>query len=178
MSRVGKKSIELPQGVEVNVEKQSVEVKGPKGVLKHELPVEVSLERQDNHLLVVKQSEERRAEAIHGLTRTILSNMIQGVKDGFERRLLINGVGYRALMQGSTLVLSLGRSHPIRFEPPDGVTLEVSGRNEIVVRGIDKQKVGQTAAEIRDLRRPEPYKGKGVLFAGERVRRKAGKAGA
>mgnify|MGYP001596029896 CR=1 FL=1 len=178
MSRVGKKSIELPQDVEVNVEKQSVEVKGPKGVLKHELPVEMALERQDNHLLVVKRSSERRAEAIHGLTRTILANMIHGVKDGFEKRLLINGVGYRALMQGSTLVLSLGRSQPIRYEPPDGITLEVSGRNEIAVRGIDKQKVGQTAAEIRDLRRPEPYKGKGVLFAGERVRRKAGKSGA
>jgi large subunit ribosomal protein L6 len=176
MSRVGNRPIELPQGVEVKTEKRQVEVKGPKGTLTHQLPHEISLEQRDNLLMVVRQSTSRRAAELHGLTRTLLSNMVVGVSQGFERKLEINGIGYRAMMQGNTLVLNLGYSHPINYQPAEGLTIEVSGRNEIVVKGIDKQKVGQAAAEIRSFRKPEPYKGKGILYAGERVRRKAGKA--
>ena len=178
MSRVGNKPIELPKDVEVKIERQSVEVKGPKGVLTHNLPAEVSLDQKENILVVVKQSSSRRAAGIHGLTRTLLSNMVVGVTEGFEKRLEINGVGYRALMQGKTLVLTLGYSHPINYEPPEGVEIEVSGRAELVVKGMDKQKVGQAAADIRSFRKPEPYKSKGVMYKGERVRRKAGKASA
>ena len=154
MSRVGKKPIEVPQGVEVKIEGRNVEVKGPKGVLAHKLPAEVGLEKQDNQLLVIKKTSNSRAGAFHGLTRTLLANMVKGVTEGFEKRLTVNGIGYRVAMQGDSLMLSLGYSHPILYRPPEGVTLELVGRSEIVVRSIDKQKVGQAAAERRGYRKP------------------------
>lgn len=178
MSRVGKRPIELPQGVEVKVDQRRVDVKGPKGELTHVIPHEIDLEREDRQLLVINRSSARRAGALHGLTRTLLFNMVKGVTEGFQKKLQINGIGYRAVMQGETLVLNLGFSHAIHYKPPEGIEVEVSGRNDIMVTGIDKQKVGQTAAEIRAFKPPEPYKGKGILYEGERVRRKAGKTGA
>lgn len=178
MSRVGKLPIPVPNGVSVDVKKNSVIVKGPKGELKRDFPPEINIAQEDGHLVVTRNSDHRIHRAKHGLTRALLNNMVTGVNTGFRRQLQIEGVGYRAALEGQKLVLNLGYSHPVVFDPPEGISFEVdkTGR-ELVVAGIDKELVGEIAARIRRTRPPEPYKGKGVRYAGERVRRKAGKAG-
>jgi large subunit ribosomal protein L6 len=177
MSRIGLKPIAVPANVEVTIDGAHVHVKGPRGTLERELPSEMIIERQDGTLVVKRPTDERRHRALHGLTRTLLDNMVVGVTNGFRKELEISGVGYRAQMVGKALVLALGYSHPIRVTPPDGVTFAVEGQNRVAVVGIDKELVGQEAARIRSVRPVEPYKGKGVRYQGERVRRKAGKAG-
>ena len=167
MSRIGKKPIAIPQGVEVLVEGQKVTVKGPKGTLTDEFLPCVSM---------VTLNDTSKSN-IHGLTRTLIQNMVTGVSTGFEKSLEINGVGYRAQKQGNKLVLTLGYSHPVEIEEIDGITIEVPAQNQIIVKGCDKQLVGQVAANIREKRLPEPYKGKGIKYADERIRRKEGKAG-
>ena len=178
MSRIGKTPIDVPSGVDVSIDGQTVLVKGPRGQLVHELPGSVSLRQDGNELIVERDSDERNARALHGLTRTLLNNMVVGVSVGFRKDLEIVGVGYRATPQGADkLELALGFSHPVRIEAPAGVTFEVPSATRIGVLGIDKQAVGQVAANIRSIRKPEPYKGKGIRYAGERVIRKAGKTG-
>jgi large subunit ribosomal protein L6 len=178
MSRIGKKPIGIPSGVQVGVHGQQVEVKGPKGRL--ELQVhELCSVRVDNGTVVVgRGAEHRTAKALHGLTRALVANMIRGVTEGFERKLEIVGIGYRVQLAGRNLTFSLGYSHPIVFPLPEGVTAEVDKQTAITLRGVDKYLVGQTAAQLRSLRPPDPYKGKGVRYAGEVVRKKVGKAGA
>jgi large subunit ribosomal protein L6 len=176
MSRVGSFPIPVPSGVDVTVDGPSVTVKGPKGTLTHELPDTITLRQDGDELLVERLDEERRTRALHGLSRALVANMVTGVTDGFRKDLEIVGVGYRATAKGSnTLELALGFSHSVTIEAPDGVTFDVPSPTNIGVLGIDKQAVGQVAADIRALRKPEPYKGKGVRYAGERVLRKAGK---
>jgi large subunit ribosomal protein L6 len=177
MSRIGLKPIAVPANVEVTIDGVHVEVKGPKGTLERTLHPEMTIERQDGTLVVKRPTDERRHRALHGLTRTLLDNMVVGVTAGFRKNLEINGVGYRAQLVGKALVLALGYSHAIRVTPPDGVSFAVEGQNRVAVIGIDKELVGQEAARIRSVRPVEPYKGKGVRYQGERVRRKAGKAG-
>jgi large subunit ribosomal protein L6 len=177
MSRIGLKPIAVPANVEVTIDGAHVHVKGPRGTLERDLHPEMIIERQDGTLVVKRPTDERRHRALHGLTRTLLDNMVVGVTNGFRKELEISGVGYRAQMVGKALVLALGYSHPIRVTPPDGVTFAVEGQNRVAVVGIDKELVGQEAARIRSVRPVEPYKGKGVRYQGERVRRKAGKAG-
>jgi large subunit ribosomal protein L6 len=178
MSRIGKLPISIPKGITVNINKNSVLVKGPKGELQRDFPPEIGLEQEDGQVTVIRNSDHRIHRAKHGLTRSLLHNMVVGVSDGFKKVLYIEGVGYRASVQGEQLVLSLGYSHPVVFDPPDGISFEVdkSGR-ELVVSGVDKEMVGEIAARIRRKRPPEPYKGKGIRYVGERIRRKAGKAG-
>jgi large subunit ribosomal protein L6 len=178
VSRIGKAPIPVPSGVDVSISGSAVTVKGPKGELSREIPGGISL-RQDGDVLVVERpDDERRSRAMHGLVRSLVNNMVVGVTDGFRKELDIVGVGYRAAAQGkSKLDLSLGFSHPVVVEAPDGVEFVVPAPTRIEVHGIDKQLVGQVAADIRSLRKPEPYKGKGVRYVDERVRRKAGKAG-
>lgn len=178
MSRVGLMPIEVPEGVEVKVSPGMVVVKGPKGELQQAVHSDISVVREEGTLLVKRPTNQRTHRALHGLTRSLVANMVEGVTKGFEKQLEIQGMGYRALLQGNTLTLHLGYSHPIEYEAPEGIDFELSGRNLIIVRGIDKQKVGQVAAEIRAFRKPEPYKGKGVRYVGEVVRRKVGKTGA
>jgi large subunit ribosomal protein L6 len=175
MSRIGKLPIEIPSGVEVQVEPGLVRVKGPKGELSQRVSRDIAFERDDSQLLVKRPSDRKEHRALHGLTRTLVYNMVQGVTEGFEKRLEIQGVGYRAQLKGKTLELALGFSHPIRIEAPDGIEFEVPGPTQVVVRGIDKQVVGEIAARVRKARPPEPYKGKGVRYAGEHVARKVGK---
>jgi len=175
MSRIGKLPIEIPSGVEVEVGNGIVRVKGPKGELSQAVSRELSFEREDSKLLVKRPTDRSEHKALHGLTRSLVFNMVHGVTEGFEKRLEIQGVGYRAQLRGTTLELSLGYSHPVRVEAPDGIELEVPAPTQIVVRGIDKQRVGEIAAQIRKTRPPEPYKGKGVRYAGEYVPRKVGK---
>ena len=175
MSRIGKNPITIPQGVEVKIEDHVVTVKGPKGTLTNEFLKDVNIALEDGKILVTLANE--KAGNIHGLTRTLISNMVTGVTDGFEKALEINGVGYRAQKQGNKLVLTLGYSHPVEFEAPEGITIDVPSQNSIIVKGIDKQVVGQVAANIREYRLPEPYKGKGIKYVGEHIRRKEGKAG-
>lgn len=175
MSRIGKNPIIIKQGVEVKVDGNKVTVKGPKGTLEKEFLDVVKINVEDGKILVTIDNEEHGN--IHGLTRSLLNNMIIGVSEGFEKTLEVNGVGYKAAKQGKKLVLSLGYSHPVEFEDTDTITMEVPNPNTIVVKGIDKQKVGQMAAEIREMKLPEPYKGKGIKYAGERIIRKEGKAG-
>ena len=175
MSRIGKNPIEIPAGVEVKIEKNVVTVKGPKGTLTETFLDCVTIAQEGNQ---IKVSVENEANGnIHGLTRTLINNMVIGVTNGFEKTLEVNGIGYRAQKQGKKLVLTLGYSHPVEFEEMDGITLEVPNPNTIVVKGINKQLVGQVAANIREKRQPEPYKGKGIKYAGERIIRKEGKAG-
>jgi large subunit ribosomal protein L6 len=177
MSRIGKKPITVPSGVDVTVTGAHVTVKGPKGTLEHDLPDSIGIERDGDDLNVTRINDERQNRALHGLTRSLVANMVTGVSNGFERDLEIVGVGYRAQAQGpSKIELQLGFSHPVTVDAPDGITFEVPAPTKITVRGIDKQQVGQIAADIRKLRKPEPYKGKGVRYAGERVLRKAGKS--
>ena len=175
MSRIGKRPIEIPDGVEVEVGDGEVTVKGPKGELHQAVSPEMRIERSDATLTVERPSDRGEHRALHGLTRTLIANMVVGVTDGFEKRLEIQGVGYRARLQGNQLELSLGYSHPVSVTPPDGIEFEVPQPTEVVVRGIDKQLVGEIAAQVRKQRPPEPYKGKGVRYAGEYVRRKVGK---
>ena len=177
MSRIGRLPVAVPAGVEVKVaENNLVTVKGPKGTLERVLPVEMSIKVEDGHVVVTRPSDLKKMKALHGLTRTLIQNMVIGVSQGYEKTLEVNGVGYRAAKQGKKLVLNLGYSHPVQMEDPAGLESKVDG-NKIIVSGIDKEKVGQYAAEIRDKRRPEPYKGKGIKYADEVIRRKVGKTG-
>jgi len=177
MSRIGKAPITVPSAVEVSVSGQTVSVKGPKGTLEREIPEVISVSLEDGTLTVERANEERQTKALHGLTRSLINNMVVGVSDGFRKDLEIVGVGYRANAKGPTSIeLALGFSHPVFVEAPEGVTFEVPEQTKIGVIGIDKQIVGQVAAEIRAYRKPEPYKGKGVRYAGEHVVRKSGKA--
>ncbi|MBI2877674.1 MAG: 50S ribosomal protein L6 [Candidatus Tectomicrobia bacterium] len=175
MSRIGKAPIALPSGVKVEMADQTVQVTGPKGVLSLQVNPQVSVRIDDGKLWVERSSEAHRVKALHGLTRSLLNNLVQGVTEGFQRQLEINGVGYRASLQGRTLVLNLGYSHPIHFEPPEGIEIQLPQRNIIAVSGIDKQVVGQVAAKIRNFRPPDPYKGKGIKYATEKLRLKEGK---
>lgn len=175
MSRVGLRPIEIPEGVEVSVEPGSVTVKGPKGTLSQAIHHDMRIASDDSVLRVERPSDERTHRALHGLTRSLVANMVEGVTKGFEKRLEIHGMGYRAMLEETTLTLHLGYSHPIVYEAPDTIEFELSGRDIIIVRGIDKQMVGQVAAEIRAFRKPEPYKGKGIRYVGEVLRRKVGK---
>lgn len=175
MSRIGKNPIIVPQGVEVKIDNNNVTVKGPKGTLSQEFLSDVNIALEEGKIVVTV--DNRKNDNIHGLTRTLLNNMVIGVTNGFEKALEINGVGYKAQKQGNKLVMSLGYSHPVEVEEIDGITIEVPSQNSIIVKGIDKQLVGQIAANIREFRLPEPYKGKGIKYVGERIRRKEGKAG-
>jgi large subunit ribosomal protein L6 len=177
MSRIGRLPIAVPSGVTVDIDGRAVKVKGPKGELSLNVaaPIEVALE--DGQVLVTRPDDERASRSLHGLTRTLISNQIIGVTDGYSKGLEIVGTGYRVQAKGSSLEFALGYSHSITFDPPAGISFEVEGNTKITVRGIDKQAVGEVAANIRKLRKPEPYKGKGVRYAGEVVRRKAGKSG-
>jgi large subunit ribosomal protein L6 len=177
MSRIGKLPVAVPSGVNVNIEGDEVAVKGPKGELRQRILQHVSVKLQDGSVVVERKGDAKEHRAAHGLTRTLVNNMIEGVSKGFRKSLEIQGVGYRAAKAGEKLNLTLGYSHPVSYEAPKGITLSVEGTNKIHVDGIDKQQVGQVAAEIRKLRAPEPYKGKGVRYSGEVVRKKLGKAG-
>jgi large subunit ribosomal protein L6 len=175
MSRIGKLPIEVPSAVDVQVQSGLVRVKGPKGELEQVVSRDLSVEREDSRLIVKRPTDRKEHRALHGLTRTLVYNMVIGVTEGFEKRLEIQGVGYRAQLKGTTLELALGYSHPVRVEAPAGIEFEVPLPTQIVVRGIDKQAVGEIAAQIRKFRPPEPYKGKGIRYAGEQVTRKVGK---
>ena len=177
MSRIGKRPIPIPAKVTVSIDGQHVSVKGPKGELARTLPAEAIVDQEGDTLIVRRSDDSRIARQRHGLCRTLVSNMVEGVTQGFQKRLEIQGVGYRAQVQGRTLTMSLGYSHPIQFNPPDGVQFAVESNTNVIVSGIDKEVVGNMAAQIRAARPPEPYKGKGVRYAGEIVRSKAGKAG-
>ena len=178
MSRIGRMPIAIPAGVTVEIaENNNVTVKGPKGTLSRTLAPEMEIKIEDGHVVVTRPNDLKKMKSLHGLTRTLIHNMVVGVTEGYEKKLEVNGVGYRAQKQGKTLVLSLGYSHPVEMVDPEGVTTTLEGQNVIIVSGIDKEKVGQYAAEIRDKRRPEPYKGKGIKYADEVIRRKVGKTG-
>lgn len=177
MSRIGKLPIEIPQGVEVKIEGQTVTAKGPKGTETVEVRPELTIKIEDNKVLVIPNDNERKTNALHGLMRTLVANAVKGVKDGFEKKLEINGVGYRAAMEGTKLNMALGYSHPVIIEPPAGITIAVEANTKITVSGTNKQMVGDVAALIRSKRGPEVYKGKGIKYEGEYIRRKAGKAG-
>jgi large subunit ribosomal protein L6 len=177
MSRIGKLPIPVPTGVEVTLSGQSVTVKGPKGSLSHTVAEPIRVVQEDGTLLVQRPDDERENRALHGLTRSLVANMVTGVTEGYRKTLEIVGVGYRAQARGSSVEFSLGFSHPVTVTPPEGVTLRVETPTRLVVEGIDKQQVGEVAANIRKLRKPDPYKGKGLRYAGEQLRRKVGKAG-
>lgn len=177
MSRIGKLPIGVPGSVTVTINGQQVSVKGPKGELAHDVAEPITVAFEDGQINVSRPDDERESRSLHGLTRTLIFNNIVGVTEGYAKELEVVGTGYRVQQKGQGIELSLGFSHSIQFDAPAGITLEVEGNNKITVRGIDKQVVGETAANIRKLRKPEPYKGKGVRYAGEQVRRKAGKAG-
>jgi large subunit ribosomal protein L6 len=175
MSRIGRKPIPLPESVSVAISPGRVQVNGPLGELSQVIPLRIAVEREDAQLVVKRPTDRGDDRALHGLTRTLVANMVEGVTKGFERRLEIQGVGYRAALRGTSLELAVGFSHPVVKEAPAGITFEVPQPTQIVVKGVDKQLVGQTAAEIRKVRPPEPYKGKGIRYEGEYVRRKVGK---
>ena len=178
MSRIGKMPIAIPAGVTVDVaENNKVTVKGPKGTLERSMAPEMEIKVEGAEVTVSRPNDLKRNKSLHGLTRTLINNMVVGVTNGYEKKLEVNGVGYRAAKQGKKLVLNLGYSHPVEMDDPEGVETVVDGTNVIFVKGIDKEKVGQYAAEIRDKRRPEPYKGKGIKYADEHIRRKVGKTG-
>jgi large subunit ribosomal protein L6 len=177
MSRIGNKPITIPKGVTIEQDGQTLRVKGPKGQLEQTFRPEIGIAQEDGQIVVTRPSEDKMHRALHGLTRTLIANMVTGVTDGFTRNLEINGVGYRVAKEGSNLVFALGFSHPVRVEPEPGITFNVETPTRFSVSGIDKQRVGATAARIRELKKPEPYLGKGIIFQGERIRRKAGKAG-
>ncbi|HSJ14667.1 MAG TPA: 50S ribosomal protein L6 [Longimicrobiales bacterium] len=177
MSRIGKKPIPVPGNVTVTLEGNTVVVKGPKGELRQTFRPEMKISQQDGQLLVERGDDEKEQRALHGLTRALLANMVQGVTEGYRRGLEIIGVGYRAEKRGEALVLSVGYSHQVQYPQPAGISITTPSPTTILIEGIDKQKVGQVAAEIRSVRPPEPYKGKGIRYQGEQVRRKAGKAG-
>ncbi|KAB2365775.1 MULTISPECIES: 50S ribosomal protein L6 [Actinomadura] len=177
MSRIGRLPITVPSGVEVRLDGREVTVKGPKGTLSHTVaePIEVRLE--DGQVTVTRPNDINTVRALHGLTRSLINNMVVGVTEGYKKTLVIQGVGYRVVAKGKNLEFSLGYSHPITVEPPEGITFTVERPTQLTVEGIDKQKVGEIAANIRKLRKPDPYKGKGVRYEGEQIRRKVGKAG-
>ena len=178
MSRIGRHPVAIPAGVTVEIaEKNVVTVKGPKGTLVRELPVEMEIKKEGEEVIVTRPNDLKKMKSLHGLTRTLINNMVVGVSEGYTKELEVNGVGYRAQKQGKKLVLSLGYSHPVEMEDPEGLESVLDGQNKITIKGIDKQKVGQYAAEIRELRKPEPYKGKGIKYADEVIRRKVGKTG-
>ena len=178
MSRIGRMPIAIPAGVTVDIaENNQVTVKGPKGTLERVLPAEMAITKEGDEIKVTRPNDLKKMKSLHGLTRTLISNMIIGVTEGYEKRLEVNGVGYRAAKQGKKLTLSLGYSHPVEMEDPEGIEVTVDGQNLIIVKGIDKEKVGQYAAEIREKRAPEPYKGKGIKYVDEVIRRKVGKTG-
>jgi large subunit ribosomal protein L6 len=175
MSRIGKQPIEIPDGVNVAVDPGRVTVNGPLGELTQQVPARIKIEKQDGQLVVTRPTERGDDRALHGLTRSLVANMVEGVTNGFEKRLEIQGVGYRASLRGTALELNVGYSHPVVMDAPAGITFEVPTQTEVVIKGIDKQQVGEIAAEVRDVRKPEPYKGKGIRYQGEYVRRKVGK---
>ena len=177
MSRIGNKPIEVPEGVEVKIDGHKITVKGPKGTLEREVHKDITLEMNGNTIKVIRKDDEAINKSLHGLTRTLINNMIIGVKNEFSKELQINGVGYRVQKQGNNLNLTLGYSHPVIFEAPAGITFDVPNPNTIIVRGIDKELVGQTAAVVRSKRVPEVYRGKGIKYADEVIRRKEGKTG-
>ena len=177
MSRIGRKPIELPTGVSVQIEAGKITITGPKGTLSQHIPGEIMISQEGSQLLVTRPDDSKQNRALHGLTRALVANMVQGVSGGFERKLELVGVGYRAQLQGKKLVINIGFSHPVEVEPPQGIEFEVPAANRITVKGIDKQLVGNTAAHIRAIRKPEPYKGKGIKYENEVIRRKAGKSG-
>jgi len=177
MSRIGKLPIPVPSGVDVTIDGQQISVKGPKGTLAHTIAEPITVEREDGILAIKRPDDERRNRALHGLTRSLVNNLVVGVTDGYEKKLEIHGVGYRVQLKGSDLEFSLGFSHPVKVTPPEGITFLVEAPTRFSVQGIDKQRVGEVAANIRKLRKPDPYKGKGVRYAGEKIRRKVGKTG-
>ena len=178
MSRIGRMPIAIPDGVTVTIaENNHVTVKGPKGTLERTLPAEMEIKLEGSEVVVTRPNDLKKMKSLHGLTRTLIHNMVVGVTDGFTKELEVNGVGYRASKAGKKLTLNLGYSHPVEMEDPEGLETVLDGQNKITVKGIDKEKVGQYAAEIRDKRRPEPYKGKGIKYADETIRRKVGKTG-
>ena len=178
MSRIGRLPIPVPSGVDVTIDGQNVVVKGPKGTLSHTVAEPIKVERaEDGTLAVSRPNDERQNRALHGLTRSLVNNLVVGVTQGYEKKLEIYGVGYRVLARGSDLEFSLGFSHPVKVSPPEGITFTVETATKFSVQGIDKQRVGEVAANIRKLRKPDPYKGKGVRYAGEKIRRKVGKTG-
>ncbi|MCR5800862.1 MAG: 50S ribosomal protein L6 [Lachnospiraceae bacterium] len=178
MSRIGRMPIAVPAGVTVSIaENNKVTVKGPKGTLERVFPSEMEIKLEGTEITVTRPNDLKKMKSLHGLTRTLLHNMVVGVTEGYEKKLEVNGVGYRAAKQGKKLTLNLGYSHPVEMEDPEGIETSVDGQNLIIVKGIDKEKVGQFAAEIRDKRRPEPYKGKGIKYVDETIRRKVGKTG-
>ena len=177
MSRIGRMPIAVPAGVTVDIaENNKVTVKGPKGTLERVLPSEMEIKKEGEEIIVTRPNDLKKMKSLHGLTRTLINNMVVGVTDGYTKELEVNGVGYRASKSGNKLTLNLGYSHPVEMVDPDGIESTVDG-NKIIIKGIDKEKVGQSAAEIRDKRRPEPYKGKGIKYADEVIRRKVGKTG-
>ncbi|MEU4826316.1 50S ribosomal protein L6 [Actinomadura citrea] len=177
MSRIGRLPIGLPSGVEVKLEGREVTVKGPKGTLSHTVAEPIEVKQEDGQLVVSRPNDVNKVRGLHGLTRTLINNMVVGVTDGYKKTLVIQGVGYRVVAKGKNVEFSLGYSHPIPFEAPEGITFTVERPTQLVVEGIDKQLVGEIAARIRKLRKPDPYKGKGVRYEGEQIRRKVGKAG-
>jgi large subunit ribosomal protein L6 len=177
MSRVGKNPITVPRGVEVKIDGSSVAVKGPKGELSWSFDRDIAFKQEDGQIIVTRPTDQARHRAMHGLSRALLANMVAGVSEGFSKTLEMHGVGYRAQMQGKDLQLAIGFSHPVMVSPEPGIEFEVDGTSKIIVRGVNKERVGQVAADIRKIRPPEPYKGKGIRYEGEYVRRKAGKAG-
>ena len=177
MSRIGRQPVVIPAGVTVDIKEGNVvTVKGPKGTLERTLPAEMTIQMEDGHVVVTRPNDLKKMKALHGLTRTLIHNMVICVSEGYQKVLEVNGVGYRAAKQGKKLVLNLGYSHPVEMEDPEGLESSVDG-NKIIIKGISKEKVGQYAADIRDKRRPEPYKGKGIKYADEVIRRKVGKTG-
>ena len=177
MSRIGKKPIEIPAGVEVKVDGSKVTVKGPKGTLESTFNHEINIALEGNEIIVTRPTDDKNHRALHGLTRTLIHNMVEGVTNGYSKTLEVNGVGYRAQKQGKNLVMNLGYSHQVIIPEIPGITIDVPTPNQVVISGADKQQVGQFAAEVREKRPPEPYKGKGIKYADERIRRKEGKAG-
>ncbi|SNS19339.1 50S ribosomal protein L6 [Actinomadura mexicana] len=177
MSRIGRLPISLPSGVEVKLDGREVTVKGPKGTLSHTVVEPIEVKQEDGQLVVSRPNDVNKVRGLHGLTRTLINNMVVGVTDGYKKTLVIQGVGYRVVAKGKNVEFSLGYSHPIPFEAPEGITFTVERPTQLVVEGIDKQLVGEIAARIRKLRKPDPYKGKGVRYEGEQIRRKVGKAG-
>jgi large subunit ribosomal protein L6 len=177
VSRIGRKPIARPDNVKIAIQDNIITVEGPKGVLAQQIPQDITIEITDGQLQVNRPSDAANHRALHGLTRALVANMVQGVSSGFEKKLELVGVGYRAQLQGNKLLINIGFSHPVEVEPPQGIEFEVPAPTKITVKGIDKQLVGNTAAHIRAIRKPEPYKGKGIKYEGEVIRRKAGKAG-
>lgn len=177
MSRIGKRPIDLPSGVEVTLGEGSIMVKGAKGVLERDIPNGIEVAQENTQLIITRVSDVKEHRSLHGLTRALIANMVEGVEKGFEKKLELVGTGYRAAVQGKKLVLTVGYSHPVEFEPPEGIEFETPAATRITIKGIDKEKVGNMAASVRAVRKPEPYKGKGIKYENEKVRRKAGKAG-